>query len=329
MAATNSNNIETLTKDEKANIKVDFLADYVDDFPIYLINFKDSGKNIYYRDAREAGTDMFNKEFSKAAKNSKWIARNCLAPALGFDVNESSEVSGRITGYGYYWDATFPEDLPEEIKNAYVSHKRRFDPSFSIELNEVLNDSSYAEAFSNFVRSNFEKYDIATVGNNDIELPIEYREVWEKPENYKIDPKTRLGNSQLIDKVAYFDIRKVLSKLGFEKDKKLRVFVHDGHIEDGQESTWKAIRYAKALYETKAEILSNNEEICSSVEEMCRISDKKYDPFEKRKYKADDVGGIYRRKFDDDPKYIELRRYSSVRENKSLVKEFVNSSKEK
>ena len=312
---TNSNTSpETLTKSEKDNIKVDFLVDYVDDFPIYLIDYKNSGRNLYYRDAREAGTDMYNKDISKAAKDNKRIARNCLAPAIGFDSNDSSVVTGRITGYGYYWDVTFPEDLPEEIKSTYVSKKRRFDPSFSIELNEVLEDASYADAFSAFIRENFESYDTAAVGKLDIELPISYREVWEKPKDYKFEGYK--GNSQLIDKIPYLDLREALSKLGFERNKKFRVYTHDGHIEDGKEQTWKAVRFAKALYETKAKITTYSEDVYASIEDASRAIDAKYDPDEKMKYRADDVGGVYRRVGKDEPEFIKLRRYSPTRESK-------------
>lgn len=296
---------ESMADEVASKNKADSFRGFLDDIPIYVMNFEGSGKNKYYTSAREAGKDFFDRDMTNASRSDSWVARNCLAGALGYDVDESGDINLRDEAYGHKWEVTFPESLPGEIIEAYKARK----PNALTDQQDILQNQNFANAFSTYVQENIEAFDFATAAGQSILLPVKYQEVWEKGENYVAREK----NSKKVEEVPYLDLQSALISLGFEKNKKLGAYVHDGDI-DGDEKVLNAVRYAKALYDNKVEFVPDQKEIFADLNKANKYIDKKYDwYFAKVKVKTENFWG---KRLDDDPAYVKITKYSSRRESR-------------
>lgn len=126
------------------DFKIDSLKEYLSSVPI---NCKIGDKTVYFIDAKTAGRYMQDEGYTNAAEYSDRVARNCLAPALGYDVDDSGKITMRSTGYEHIWDVTKPEDLDDELKAAYKKmHKESL-----TETSQILNSEKMADSFSSAV----------------------------------------------------------------------------------------------------------------------------------------------------------------------------------
>lgn len=297
---------ENIVDEVASRNKADNLRNFLDDIPIYVIDFEGSGKNKYYLSARSAGKDFFDRDMTNASRSDSWVARNCLAGALGYDVDESGDINLRDEAYGHKWDVTFPESLPDELIEAYGVRK----PNVAVGPEQILSSLEFSEAFSSYVMDKFEDYDIAsaTEAGHDIVLPVKYQEVWEKDDNYNAKEK----NSKLVEKVPYFDLQSVLLSLGFEKNNH-GTYTHLGDV-DGDIKVLNAIRYAKALYDNKVEVSPDSDEIFANIAKANKYINDKYD-WHNAKVRVK-TERVYGRRLNGDPAHVKVSKYSIRRENR-------------
>lgn len=185
------------------DINVDTLSPYLKDIPIHiLLDIK--GNIATFDNATQAGKFLFEKGDTEATKFGSRVARNCLAAALGFDVNESGEVSDRYTGYNYEWDITYPNELPENLKDAYKENHL----SVPVETLNILKDQDYANSFSDFILNNFDEKDLTNVTiqetNTEIVYPVSHYEVYQRTEDNPFIVKDRSGKIQNLVENIYF-----------------------------------------------------------------------------------------------------------------------------
>lgn len=295
---------ESIADEVASKNKADSFRGFLDDIPIYVMNFEGSGKNKYYTSAREAGKDFFDRDMTNASRSDSWVARNCLAGALKYDIDEHGDLSLRDKAYGHEWEVTFPESLPSDLIKAYALRNQ----DAVISQKDILQKPEFSEAFSSYVMDNFEEYDIATAAGQDIILPVKYQEVWEKGKDYNAKDK----NSSLVEKVPYLSLREVLLSLGFERNN-LGTYTHVGDI-DGDEKVLSAVRYAKALYDNKVKFVPDSDEIYANIEAANQFIAGKYDWHKATiRIKTERAWG---KRFKDDPSHVKITKYSVKQESR-------------
>lgn len=238
------------------DFKIDSLREYLRSVPI---NCKIGDKTVYFIDAETAGRYMQDEGYTKAAEYSARVARNCLAPALGYDVDDSGKITMRNTGYECIWDVTEPENLDDELKAAYKkAHKESL-----TEVSQILDSKKMADSFTLAMSERYDESQLVwchASGHNALfTMPVRRFEIRRRSE------KSPLA----IDSEKVRDVY-MLASLRTIRDT-LKLSYYSNGLADFTEEEVAAARFAAALCSKDTTVLNDDEDKIKTYDSLSDI----------------------------------------------------------